>query len=208
MRCQVCGEREATIHYIEIVEGKKTSQWICTECADKEGITPAEVTKLAHGGLEAFLGGMLSSGPTDPTPEQTTVSLTCEVCGYSYQQLQQKGRLGCPACYRAFHRHLLPMLRRYHGDTHHVGKLPRGRGPRTSLRREIARLKLLLEQAVAQEDYELAAQLRDEIRDTERKMERLGQPPTPAATSPDDKETEPAEGDDPTLRETDPDPEE
>jgi protein arginine kinase activator len=184
MKCQLCGEREAAIHYIEIVEGQKTSQWICAECAEREGITPAEVTKLAHGSLESVLGDMLSSASPEKTKEKAASQPVCDVCGYQYRALQDKGQLGCPACYNAFRRQILPMLRRYHGDVHHLGKVPRSRGPRTALRREIEQLKLLLEQAVGQECYEEAARLRDKIREKEKLIERLG--PSPQEGQPSD----------------------
>jgi protein arginine kinase activator len=173
MKCQVCGESEATVHYIEIVEGQKTSQWLCSACAERQGITPSEGASLSHGGLESIVGGMLSSiQPTRPQQTQEP-SPTCETCGYELNRLQETGLLGCPSCYKAFRRQLLPMLRRYHGATQHLGRSPQHQGPRTALRREIAGLRMLLEQAVAQEGYEEAARLRDEVREKERQIDRL-----------------------------------
>ncbi len=173
MKCQVCGEREATIHYIEIVEGQKNSQWICAQCAEKEGVVPADVTPLTHGSLESFLGGMLTIAPSDHEAEKSETLPVCEVCGYEYSQLKEKGLLGCPACYTAFRRQLVPMLHRYHGGVNHLGKLPRSHGPKASLRQEITRMKQLLEQVVAQENYEEAARIRDEINAQERRLEAL-----------------------------------
>ena len=175
MKCHLCGEREASVHYIEIIEGQKTSQWLCAECADREGITPGDLGAAAHATLDAFLGEMLKTAPPERAREPGAVGLVCAACGYEYRQLQESGMLGCPECYRAFHRQLLPMLRRYHGDVAHVGKLPRAHGPEAALRREIAQLKSQLEQAVSLESYEDAARLRDEIRRKE------GQSPPPAA---------------------------
>lgn len=173
MKCHICGEREATVHYIEIIEGQKTSQWLCHECADREGITPGEDATAAHGALDAFLGEMLKSGPQERARGRGADGPTCPACGYEYRRLQETGMLGCPDCYAAFRSQLLPMLRRYHGDVSHVGKLPRAHGPRAALRREIAQLKALLEQAVSQESYEEAARLRDAIRQQERLTESL-----------------------------------
>lgn len=164
MKCHICGEREATVHYIEIIEGKKTSQWLCHECADREGITPSDAVTLAHGGLESFLGEMLKFGPAERERARPATGPVCPACGYEYRRLQESGMLGCPDCYRAFHPQLLPMLRRFHGDTTYLGKLPRSHGAQAAARREIAQLKGLLEQAVAMESYEEAARLRDEIR--------------------------------------------
>ncbi|MFH1845782.1 MAG: UvrB/UvrC motif-containing protein [bacterium] len=181
MKCQSCGEREATIHYIEIVEGQKTSQWICDSCAEKEGIASSETPLLSHGGLEVFLGGMLTSAAAGPTPDLSQPEPICDTCGYTYRQLQKSGVLGCPACYDTFRRQLLPMLRRYHGDVHHLGKLARSHGPVTSLRKDIARLKLQLEQTILQEQYEEAAVLRDQIRDHEHQIHHLDSDPEAAA---------------------------
>jgi protein arginine kinase activator len=181
VKCHVCGEREATVHYIEIIEGKKTSQWLCQECADREGITPHGITPLAHGGLDAFLGEMLKVAPGERERARATGGPTCPSCGYEFRRLQETGLLGCPECYRAFHRQLLPMLRRYHGDTTHVGKLPRAHGPQAALRRDIAQLKLLLEQAVTMEGYEEAARLRDEIRSREQQFSQLAREPADSA---------------------------
>lgn len=172
MKCHICGEREASVHYIEIIEGKKTSQWLCAECADREGITPQPNAMQAHGTLDAFLGEMLKGAPQERARERGAPGLVCAACGYDYRRLQETGMLGCPACYQSFHRQLLPMLRRYHGDTAHLGKLPRSRGPQAALRQEIVQLRQLLEQAVSLESYEEAARLRDQIRLREQQFER------------------------------------
>ncbi len=178
MICQACRQNEATIQYVEIVEGRKTSQWLCETCAARNGVAPQEVTDLAHGSLESIVGELLSgsaaaapeSGPESEGEAGAGAPVVCEVCGYRYDQLQKTGMLGCPACYASFRSRLLPMLRRYHGEVRHLGKLPRSRGPREALRKDVARLKLLLEQAVSEESYEQAASLRDEIRAKERQV--------------------------------------
>ena len=174
MKCHVCGDREATVHYIEIIEGHKTSQWLCQECADREGITQGDVTELAHGALDAFLGEMLKVAPQEKTRERGAEGPSCPSCGYELRLVQDGGMLGCPDCYRSFHRQLRPMLQRYHGAESHVGKLPRAHGPLAALRREIAQLKVLLDQAVGLEQYEDAARLRDEIKRKELQAEALG----------------------------------
>jgi protein arginine kinase activator len=172
VKCQLCGANEASIHYIEIVEGQKTNQWICTACAEKEGITPVEVSPLIHGTLGSFLGEMLKGPVAGPTREKSEDTPVCDTCGYDFGSLQENSQLGCPACYQAFRQQLLPMLRRYHGGISHLGKLPRSQGPRAALRRESTRLKELLEQAVAAENYEEAAKLRDSIRDLEQQVQQ------------------------------------
>lgn len=193
MKCQLCGKNPATIHYTEIVEGEKTSQWICESCAARQGVASHEASDLHHGSLESIVGELLSGAaepPAAPGParagERTRANgPVCDVCGYRYEALKKSGMLGCPACYVSFRRQLLPMLRRYHGEVRHVGKLPRRQGPRAALQKEIGRLKVLLEQAVAQESYETAASLRDEIRAKERQAELLLRAEAAGAGEPD-----------------------
>ena len=37
MICQRCGDNEATIHLVELIDGQRTSQWLCAECASRSG---------------------------------------------------------------------------------------------------------------------------------------------------------------------------
>ncbi len=176
MKCQSCGEQRATIRYIEIVDGKKTTQWICAACAEKEGVAAEEAAPLVHGALEVFLGDLFPDGQESDEPRQGAAPVdACPECGYRFEELRQKGLLGCPHCYEVFHGQLLPMLQRFHGDPCHVGKQPLVLEPRSALRREIAGLKQRLDEAVGREEFEEAARLRDLVRVRQREVERLSE---------------------------------
>jgi protein arginine kinase activator len=75
-------------------------------------------------------------------------------------EFRAEGRLGCPQDYRVFSAGLLPLLQRYHGATRHVGKV--ARRPEGATQR--LRLRTKLRAAIAREDYEEAARLRDRLR--------------------------------------------
>lgn len=152
MKCERCNRREAAVKYIEVEEGVKRSRWLCEECAAAEGAQPPPVDSEVGAGLQVFLTG--EEGPT---------VAPCEVCGAQLQQLHDLGLLGCPQCYVQFREQLMPLLRRYHRASVHLGKSPGARGPRAVLRLEIRQLRSTLEAAVASEDYEEAARLRDRI---------------------------------------------
>jgi len=112
--------------------------------------------------LDRFIGGMFSGvGPRDePIPD-------CPSCGTSYATFRGSGRLGCPHCYVAFRRVLLPFLGRFHRQVTHLGKFPRHAAGSASRVGEITRTRIALEKAVAAEDFETAARLRDRIRELE-----------------------------------------
>jgi protein arginine kinase activator len=158
MKCERCGRHEAAVKYIEVEEGVKRSRWLCEDCAAEEGAQAPASDEVVSSHLQAFLGESETAGDEAPQTAQA-----CPACGAELSQLHDVGRLGCPHCYQHFREELLPVLRRYHRATVHLGKAPRAHGPRAVLRREIGQLRSALETAVASENYEEAARLRDLI---------------------------------------------
>ncbi len=169
MLCE-CGEREATIHEVIIKNGKKIEKHLCEVCAQKQG--------MASKAQNAPISQLISSFVLATAPARSAKALRCEACGLSYEAFRSSGQLGCPECYDAFSKELTALLERSHeGGTHHVGKSPRrafagGRGsgmpvdPAEQMRRKAERIRRLrkeLERALADEQYERAAEIRDEI---------------------------------------------
>lgn len=153
--CQYCGKREAKIHFTEIREGKKTEMHVCEQCAHQKNMSLA---------FPAVLSQLVKGGPQPPR-ESEAVPASCPSCGLAYSEFKAKGRLGCPRCYAAFGPVLVPLLEKVHGAAAHRGKTPdRVKGAMAS-RRELAEIEEQLAQAVANEEYEKAAQLRDKIRE-------------------------------------------
>jgi protein arginine kinase activator len=155
MTCQKCA-LEASIHLTETVDGRRREVHLCVPCARKAGLAPPEQPPLLA--LDAILQNLIVAhvGELVGALAQTT----CPDCGLKFMQFRTVGRLGCPNDYEVFARGLQPLLLRAHGATRHVGKTPSRRpGPTSRLR-----LRAQLRDAVAREDYESAARLRDQLR--------------------------------------------
>ncbi|MNH40634.1 UvrB/uvrC motif protein [compost metagenome] len=88
----------------------------------------------------------------------------------TYSQFSKLGRFGCSSCYKYFNSALDPLFKRVHGSTSHVGKIPKRAGAQIVFKRQIDELKLELQQSIAQEEFETAAELRDQIRQLEKEM--------------------------------------
>ncbi|MBN9413987.1 hypothetical protein ABS71_13895 [bacterium SCN 62-11] len=87
---------------------------------------------------------------------------SCPGCHISWQQLQQQSHLGCPECYRHFRGALAATMSRLHGHTEHRGRHPaRPAGPEKP---KVETLREQLDQAVSEERFEDAAELRDQLR--------------------------------------------
>lgn len=155
MTCQRCQD-EAVVHLTELVDGRRRERHLCAGCARKAGLVLPEAP--ADLGLDGVLTSLIKKHVGELVGELAESS--CPDCRLRYVDFRTSGRLGCPHDYRAFREGLLPMLQRFHGATRHVGKRARVR-PGAALR---LRLRSRLRQAVAREDYEEAARLRDQIR--------------------------------------------
>jgi len=99
--------------------------------------------------------------------EKESTDLTCEVCGLTFAEFREHGVLGCRHDYDVFEEPLGALLERAHQGGEHVGKVPRHVGRDQKRQNTILRLRAELRGAIAAEDYERAASLRDRIKELE-----------------------------------------
>ncbi|MWC28348.1 UvrB/UvrC motif-containing protein [Paenibacillus sp. MMS18-CY102] len=169
MLCQECGKKPATLHFTKIVNGEKNEFHICESCArDKGEMIPGSPNGFS---IHSLLSGLLDFERTGPGSKQET--MRCETCGLTYPQFSKLGRFGCSSCYQSFDSKLDPLFKRVHGNTVHVGKIPKRSGGVIQTKREIDQLRRELITRIDQEEFEAAALLRDRIRELERKAEGL-----------------------------------
>ena len=162
MNCDHCGENEAVIHLTQIVDNKMGTFHLCETCAAEKGLEPEP--GVGNFPLTDFLAQMGEEEEQASSSTQTE----CEYCGLTLKQFKKTGRLGCSHCYVAFDDHLRSLFRRLHGGTQHVGKVYLPPDPSAAdLRDRLTRLRRSLDVAVEREDFERAAQLRDQIRELE-----------------------------------------
>jgi protein arginine kinase activator len=170
MICQECDERQATLHFTKIINGEKTEFHICEACAKEKGeaLPGMENSFSIHNLLSGLLNFDAPGGVINPNINKP---LQCENCGLTYSQFSRSGRFGCAECYKSFGERLEPLLRKVHsGNISHYGKIPRRSGNLIQMRREIQELKKKLQHSITNEEFEFAAQLRDQIRQLENKL--------------------------------------
>jgi protein arginine kinase activator len=157
-KCDKC-DKPATIHITEISDGQKTEKHLCEDCAAAEKIT-------IKTGMP--IGQLLEDFVFQGVETDKAASLVCDVCGLSYADFRSQGVLGCPNDYEAFRTALEPLLAQAHeGADQHIGKVPHRAEPGQAKHTAILRLRAELRQAIAAEDYERAARLRDQIKELE-----------------------------------------
>lgn len=157
MKCQIC-DNPATVHLTDIVNKKKRELHLCTKCARERNLIP-EPPGAQQLDLKALLNVLMHPFPhagQDAPDTVTPVVEACEVCGITLAEFKAEGRLGCPHDYESLRPALEPLLERIHRSTAHVGKAPRAV--------RVSEWQKQMAAAVAAEDYEEAARLRDLIR--------------------------------------------
>ena len=164
MQCQICHNNNATIHLTEISDGVRTEMHICEHCAAEQ-----DIAVKSHIPINELLSGLLAVQPSDEEISGIAEQqLACPNCGFTLAQFRKQGVLGCPYDYEFFEKSLLPLIEKAHdGKTTHCGKLPSKTPNNTRDEIELLNLRQQLKEAVSSEDYEMAAELRDKIKQME-----------------------------------------
>jgi len=157
--CQICKKREATIHFTNVENNKVYEIHLCAQCAKEKGF---EKLKKSNFAMSDIIAELLNS--TARRVDEKLNPNTCPNCGTTFLQFKKSGRLGCSECYSFFNRQLIPLLRGIHGNTRHVGKVPKKYKTKVNKQRRVLELEEELARAIELEEYERAAQIRDEIR--------------------------------------------
>lgn len=159
MKCDHC-EKEAVVHEMVMKQGVKSEVHLCAEHASASGYLMQPLKSPLNQVLTQFV--VSQAGPARGST--TAAAKTCPGCGVTLVQFRRSGVLGCPQCYEAFEAELGPLIERAHaGATHHVGKTPARAGGSLDRQLEIRRLVQELDRAIAAEQYERAAEIRDRL---------------------------------------------
>ncbi|MBQ3265866.1 MAG: UvrB/UvrC motif-containing protein [Ruminococcus sp.] len=166
MLCQHCKKNEATTVVKTMINGKYTEYRLCSDCAHELGYDSM------FPDFAADFGGLLSSFFSNALPAVSGAT-HCKSCGSTLNDIKRTGKVGCADCYDTFFSELLPTIRSVHGNTEHKGKCPDAVEYAVSEEQteeksdKIAQLKAQLKKAIESENFERAAQLRDEIKGLE-----------------------------------------
>ncbi len=170
--CQICGEQEATIKTIDIVNNVKSERHICESCYKLQGLSEpfsvpniSDFVKLTPTSAEIDLQGLgeLVEGLAKGTPQTPVSHITCEFCGTTLEEFRKRGQVGCPADYDLFNSEIEKLAQRLHGATEHHGKVPREIEAERARHHRAQQLRDDLTLAINEERYEEAANLRDRI---------------------------------------------
>jgi len=166
MLCCVCKAKTATVHLTQIAGEKMQKVDLCEECAKTKGVNDQTGFSLAD--LLLGLGASQELGQA-----AGGVDVKCPQCGFSQADFKKSGRLGCPACYQTFAEGLEGLLKSMHKGTRHNGKVPANLRQQREYSEQFSQLQQKLAQAIETENFEAAAQFRDEIKQLNQQLAAL-----------------------------------
>lgn len=144
----------------QIVNGQVSELALCESCARAKGLFDPQSLTFAEKFFPEEFKQRVDKLVRELTGNAETVSESappmsmfscCPVCGFSVDNYRNTGHLGCPDCYKVFARELDPAAE--------MELEPETEAPALTK----ARLQKELQQAIERENYERAAQLRDQI---------------------------------------------
>lgn len=166
MKCQVCNEREAAI-IVAMNNGKEeSSMYVCHRCIQNMGI---DLHKTI---LDQIVNQISQISKKE--------NIVCENCGMTLREFSETGRYGCAKCHEYFESKRedsnkdmeLQNKRALQQDADNRKKLEQyfssTLDSNSSKFHSILSIKKLLDTAIADENYEEAAKLRDELRKLEK----------------------------------------
>ncbi len=160
MKCQYC-EKPATFHITELTE--PTGPQVMHLCEEHARTFLQKDSSSPTATIAGALAKQLQLGQT----KQELAELDqkeCPVCGISFFEFRNSGRLGCPYDYTHFEADLTPLLINIHDATEHKGKHPRRAAATADSQAKLIHMRREMEEAVEREDYERASEIRDELR--------------------------------------------
>ena len=186
MLCQKCNKKEANVKYTEIINGEKKEMMLCEECSHILGLDNMNFNMPID--FSSFFGGLLeddcSSSEYMPL-FQKVKELRCNNCNMTYDDFVNKGKLGCEECYSVFSNKIDNILKRLHGDNKHTGRKYVNKNmernlnnvgancvrpqKETTQENKLEKLQKDLKKAIAEERYEDAAKIRDQIKSIDKK---------------------------------------
>ena len=135
---------------------------LCEECAKQKGVNDPAGFSLAD--------LLLGLGASQEMENAAGGEVKCPACGFTQADFKKAGRLGCAECYRTFAEGLEQLLKSMHKGTRHKGKIPAALRESQDLAEKLKALQKKLEKAVNEENFEQAAQCRDEIKETKERI--------------------------------------
>ena len=159
MTCAICGNREAVV-FMRRSGGRASGELaLCVDCARQRGLS------AGGGRIELRIEDLLAPLSEDAAAAGAIGAAVCAACGTEVEAFRREARIGCPACASSF-RDEMESWMRARAPWHRAPARSPDSNPALTTAEPVPRVDALaseLERALAAEDYENAALIRDRM---------------------------------------------
>ena len=101
MLCERCKIREASIQYMEVINGVRTEHHFCTQCAKEMDFGAYSAIFDGEFPLAKLISGLLG-GEEPEEKDGKFQQVVCPTCGMTYEKFVENSCFGCADCYSVF----------------------------------------------------------------------------------------------------------
>ena len=171
MKCEICHKNDATTAYTHIVDDTKKTLLLCGNLhSSKRGKEKRRFPPERRSSFPecAAANKKVKVEFNTAGSSEATENTVCRECGMTYKAVQERLDVwDVIRCYTSFAPQLERLLKRIHGADAHCGKDLVEVGTVPSPHKALEQLRSELKDAVGREQFERAAQIRDQIRGIE-----------------------------------------
>lgn len=160
MKCNKCGQREATREIHTNYFGREQHLFLCDECA-KEYFPKMGSGFNLFGGLTGMSPMSVLSGINGLFDMPAERQAVCPQCRTTADEFIKTGFVGCPHCYEVFEPLVAQTVKKLQQSDRHVGKTPYDTG---NIRSREAELRAELQAAVDKSDYDRIGKISEELK--------------------------------------------
>lgn len=169
MLCERCHEHPATVHMVQVVNGHRKEEHLCSECAEKEHVFQKEQSFFGNGffdsPLDHFFGGsMLGHLLEDPFGTRTLEDQGGQFIEVSPEKLPEN-----EDSYNRFKESIRPSFQKGKSEIPVNEPKTKEKADAPAESEELQALRKELKSCVDREDFERACEVRDKIKAIEGK---------------------------------------
>lgn len=169
MLCERCHAHPATVHMVQVVNGHRKEEHLCSECAEKEHVFQKEQSFFGSGffdsPLDHFFGGsMLGHLLEDPFGTRTLEDQGGQFIEVSPEKLPEN-----ESSYDRFKESIRPLFQKGKNEIPVNEPKVKEKADAPAESRELQALRKELKSCVDREDFERACEVRDKIKAIEGK---------------------------------------
>lgn len=169
MLCERCHAHPATVHMVQVVNGHRKEEHLCSECAEKEHVFQKEQSFFGHGFFDSPLDHFFGGSMPGHLLEDPFGTRTLEDQGGQFIEVDPRKLPENESSYDRFKESIRPSFQKGKNEISVNEPKVKEKADAPAESEELQALRKELKSCVDREDFERACEVRDKIKAIEGK---------------------------------------